>query len=55
MNFHDDSRALKFVRQFHNKRIWRFLAGKEYSWLEDQSNLEYSKEVVKQLDEILNG
>ena len=45
-NFVEDARALVFVRQFHRKRIMRFLKGQPWKGLEDQTDLQRSKSII---------
>lgn len=45
-NFVEDARALVFVRQFHRKRIMRFLKGQQWKGLEDQTDLQRSKLMI---------
>lgn len=52
-NFVEDTRALKFVRQFHTKRIKRFLKGKPFKDVEDTTDLARSKDMVEKLNVIL--
>lgn len=46
INFVEDTRALKMVRQFHRKRIMRFLKGQQCKGLEDQTDLQRSKSII---------
>lgn len=55
MQYTTDARSLKFVRQFHRKRIFRFAAGRQYKDLEDKNDLKRSKEILVQITEILEG
>lgn len=51
-NFNPEAtqRGLKFVRQFHQKRVLRFLKGRQYRDLEDQSDLKRSKDMILELN-----
>ena len=49
-NFTDNQRALKFVRQFHRKRIARFLKNKPFHEVENVTDLQRSKEIIIQLN-----
>ena len=49
-NFAEDTRALKFVRQFHRKRIARFLKNKPFHEVEGVTDLRRSKEIIVQLN-----
>lgn len=54
MNFNfveGDSRALMFVRQFHRKRVMRFLKGQQWRDLENQSDLQRSKSIILSINE----
>ena len=53
-NFVEDTRALKFVRQFHTKRIQRFLRGRQFREVEDKTDLARSKKMVEALNTKLN-
>lgn len=46
-------RGLKFVRQFHQKRVLRFLKGRQFKDVEDQTNLKYSTEIIQQLNRMI--
>ena len=52
-NFVEDTRALMFVRQFHNKRIARFLKNKPFHEVENIADLERSKSMVIELNKII--
>ena len=49
-NFVEDTRALMFVRQFHSKRIVRFLKNKPFHEVENVTDLQRSKEIIVQLN-----
>lgn len=50
-NFVEDTRALKFVRQFHRKRILRFLKNQPFREVENVTDLQRSKDIVLKLNE----
>lgn len=50
MNFVEDTRALKFVRQFHSKRILRFLKNQQFHGVENVTDLQRSKDIVIELN-----
>ena len=50
-NFVEDTRALKFVRQFHRKRILRFLKNQQFREVENTADLQRSKDILLELDE----
>lgn len=50
-NFVEDARALMFVRQFHRKRVMRFLKGQQWKTLENQVDLQRSKSMILTIDE----
>ena len=50
-NFTDNQRALKFVRQFHRKRILRFLKNQQFREVENTTDLQRSKDILGELDE----
>ena len=50
-NFVEDTRALVFVRQFHNKRIARFLKNKPFREVENITDLQRSKGILLELSE----
>ena len=54
-NFNPDAtqRGLKFVRQFHTKRVLRFLKGRQFRDIEDHNDLQRSKEIIIQLNEVI--
>ena len=52
-NFVEDARALMFVRQFHRKRIARFLKNKPFHEVENIADLERSKSMVIELNKII--
>ena len=49
-NFVEDARALMFVRQFHRKRILRFLKNQQFREVEGVTDLQRSKEIIVQLN-----
>ena len=49
-NFVENTRALMFVRQFHRKRILRFLKNKPFHEVEGVTDLRRSKEIIVQLN-----
>ena len=49
-NFVEDTRALMFVRQFHSKRILRFLKNQQFREVEGVTDLRRSKEIIVQLN-----
>ena len=51
-NFNPDAtqRGLKFVRQFHTKRVLRFLKGRQFRDIEDQTDLQRSKDMIIELN-----
>ena len=49
-NFVEDARALMFVRQFHRKRIMRFLKNQHFREVENVTDLRRSKEIIVQLN-----
>ena len=50
-NFVEDTRALKFVRQFHRKRIVRFLKNNHFREVENITDLQRSKDILLELSE----
>ena len=50
-NFVEDTRALKFVRQFHRKRILRFLKNQQFREVENTTDLQRSKDILGELNE----
>ena len=52
-NFVEDTRALMFVRQFHRKRIVRFLKNQQFREVENTTDLQRSKEIIVQLNGML--
>ena len=52
-NFVEDACALMFVRQFHRKRIARFLKNKPFHEVENIADLERSKSMVIELNKII--
>ena len=53
MNFVEDTRALKFVRKFHSKRITRFLKNQPFREVENTTDLQRSKHIVLKLNEMI--
>ena len=49
--FVEDARALMFVRQFHSKRIARFLKNKPFHEVENVADLQRSKDILLELSE----
>ena len=49
-DFVEDVRALKFVRQFHSKRILRFLKNQQFREVENTTDLQRSKDMIIQLN-----
>lgn len=52
-NFVEDTRALTFVRQFHRKRIVRFLKNQQFREVENTTDLQRSKDMVIELNKII--
>lgn len=50
-NFVEDARALMLVRQFHRKRILRFLKNKQFREVENITDLQRSKSIVLTINE----
>ena len=50
-NFVEDTRALMFVRQFHRKRILRFIKNKPFHEVEGVTDLQRSKDILLELSE----
>ncbi len=50
-NFVEDTRALMFVRQFHRKRIVRFLKNQQFREVEGATDLQRSKDMIIELSE----
>mgnify|MGYP003505306987 FL=1 len=50
-NFVEDTRALMFVRQFHSKRILRFLKNQQFREVENNTDLQRSKDILLELSE----
>ena len=50
-NFVEDTRALMFVRQFHSKRIVRFLKNQQFREVENTTDLQRSKDILGELNE----
>ena len=50
-NFVEDARALMFVRQFHSKRILRFLKNQQFREVENNTDLQRSKDILGELNE----
>ena len=51
LNFVEDTRALMFVRQFHSKRIVRFLKNQQFREVENTIDLQRSKDILVELIE----
>ena len=51
LNFTDNQRALRFVRQFHRKRILRFLKNQQFYGIENTTDLQRSKDILGELNE----
>ena len=49
-NFVEDTRALMFVRQFHSKRILRFLKNQQFREVENTTDLQRSKDMIIELN-----
>lgn len=50
-NFVEDTRALMFVRQFHRKRILRFLKNQPFREVENTTDLQRSKSIILSINE----
>ena len=50
-NFIEDTRALMFVRQFHSKRILRFLKNQQFREVENTTDLQRSKSIILSINE----
>ena len=50
-NFVEDARALMFVRQFHSKRVVRFLKNQQFYGIENIMDLQRSKDILLELSE----
>ena len=50
-NFVEDTRALMFVRQFHRKRILRFLKNQQFREVENVTDLQRSKSIILSINE----
>ena len=50
-NFVEDPRALMFVRQFHRKRILRFLKNQQFREVENTTDLQRSKSIILSINE----
>ena len=50
-NFVEDTRALMFVRQFHRKRILRFLKNQQFREVEGVTDLQRSKDMIMSINE----
>ena len=48
-NFVEDTRALMFVRQFHSKRVLRFLKNNQFREVENITDLQRSKDILLEL------
>lgn len=55
MDFVTDTRALKFVRHFHRKRIQRFANKRQFKQIEDRTDLARSKVIMDKLNQILGS
>ena len=53
-NFVEDTRALMFVRQFHRKRILRFLKNQQFREVENTTDLQRSKDMIIELNQVIN-
>ena len=49
-DFVEDTRALMFVRQFHRKRIVRFLKNQQFREVENTTDLQRSKDMIIELN-----
>ena len=49
-NFVEDVRALMFVRQFHSKRVVRFLKNQQFREVENTTDLQRSKDMIIELN-----
>ena len=49
-NFVEDTRALMFVRQFHSKRVVRFLKNQQFREVENITDLQRSKDMTIELN-----
>lgn len=49
-NFIKDTRALMFVRQFHSKRVVRFLKNQQFREVENTTDLQRSKDMIIELN-----
>ena len=49
-DFVEDTRALMFVRQFHRKRILRFLKNQQFREVENTTDLQRSKDMIIELN-----
>ena len=52
-NFTDNQRSLMFVRQFHRKRILRFLKNQQFREVENITDLQRSKDMIIELNKII--
>lgn len=50
-NFVEDKHALMLVRQFHRKRILRFLKNQPFREVENTTDLQRSKDILLELSE----
>ena len=50
-DFVEDTRALMFVRQFHSKRVIRFLKNQQFREVENVTDLRRSKNILLELSE----
>ena len=53
-NFVEDTSTLMFVRQFHNKRILRFIKNQQFREVEGVTDLQRSKEMVIELNGMID-
>ena len=53
-NFVEDARALMFVRQFHRKRIVRFLKNQQFREVEGITDLQRSKDMIIELNGMID-
>ena len=53
MNAVTDIRALKMVRQFHRKRVFRFLKGQQFHEVESLDDLQRSKSYILELNNLI--
>lgn len=53
MNTVTDIRALRMVRQFHSKRVLRFLKGRQLREVESLDDLQRSKSYILELNNLI--